>query len=62
MGMSILTDGMFGETESQIKPPFMDRYASGHKQAVLKAVQWPKKSPVGSNPTLSFRNFIYLYI
>lgn len=40
----------------------MDRYASGQKQAVLKAVQWPKKSPVGSNPTLSFRNFIYLYI
>ena len=32
----------------------MDRYASGQKQAVLKAVQWPKKSPVGSNPTLSF--------
>lgn len=32
----------------------MDRYASGQKQAVLKAVQWPNKSPVGSNPTLSF--------
>ena len=39
----------------------MDRYASGHKQAVLKAVQWPKKSHVGSNPTLSFILYIYIY-
>ena len=37
----------------------MDRYASGQKQAVLKAVQWPKKSHVGSNPTLSFYSTIF---
>ena len=64
MGRSILIDGIRAicqinwlvvkkKYKSQIKPPLMDRYASGHKQAVLKAVQWPKKSPVGSNPILS---------